>query len=301
MKTSFRFLVLSLCIFYLSCDLKYNTSEGEGDCRYGDLLAQDFKTDVAWIVMEWNCKPSGYGSGFLVDKENGLFYTNKHVSDMFNSFGRGSHKIYFNGRFYNAKVVKVPPLRDAALVRITDSFDFSNFPEPAPFAKESAKIGDEVFVEGFHPHPYLLIESNKNNNYDEKITTIWEKYYNLHTFNLNVKKEVVLEKFKGKIVKFDFPAKTQIGLFVTDQVKAWTTYSMAESDKDHGFSFGGLSGTVVRNSRGETVGIFTIELREEFEKGEKTGDVQFIERVHKTFGFTPIELIADLKQYFNEK
>jgi S1-C subfamily serine protease len=52
--------------------------EFSGNGCGSDEGVQNFKTDVAWIVLEWNGQPQDYGSGFLVDKDRGEFYTNKH-------------------------------------------------------------------------------------------------------------------------------------------------------------------------------------------------------------------------------
>lgn len=290
-------IALILLAIFVSCDSKPNISKQKEGCQYGSVV-QDFKTDVAWIVMEWNCKPGGWGSGFLIDKEHGAFYTNKHVVNEFNSYGKGSHKIYFNGKFYNAEVVKVPPLRDAAVVRITDVFDPTEFPEPVSFATERVKRGDKVFIEGFHPHPHLIIESNKTEGYNERIVPVWDMYYNLGTRNLDKKLEIVFEQISGKVVDLNAPAHFGDASDTIDRTKELSnTYTMVKADKDHKFSFGGLSGTVARNIKGEIVGIFTLGPEEEFEKEEKIGNIQFMKRVFKTFGFTPIESVADLRQY----
>ncbi|MEK7121911.1 MAG: serine protease [Patescibacteria group bacterium] len=307
MQIGSKFAVLSLCIIFVSCNLfsscnsKSDVSKQKEGCRHGSFV-QDFKTDVAWIVNEWNCKPGGYGSGFLIDKERGAFYTNKHVANEFNNYGKGSHKIYFNGKFYNAEVVKVPPLRDAAIVRITDAFDPSEFPEPAPFVTEKVKMGDKVFIEGFHPHPYFIIESNKTEGYDEKTVPIWEKYYNLGTRNLDKKQEVVFEKITGKVVKLNAMIAFEDTGDTVDKIKELSnTYIVVKVDRDHKFSFGGLSGTVVRNVEGEVVGIVTLkranyELDKEETEKSQDGNT-YLKQVYNVIGFTPIESVADLRQY----
>jgi len=308
MKTILRFNILSviILIFFVllsSCRAKTDVIPQKTDdgCGERTVPPQSLKTDVAWIVMEWNCKPGGYGSGFLIDKENGAFYTNKHVVNEFDSYGKGSHKIYFNGKFYNAEIVKVPPLRDAAIIRITDEFDSSEFPEPAPIAKEKVKVGDVVIDEGFHVHPYLIVESKKGQGYDETIIPIWDKYYNLGTKNVDKRTEIVFERITGKVSKIndyaDFGDRTTVGE-ARDLVN---TYTIVKADKDHMLSFGGLSGSVVRNTKGEIVGIFTMGPPKEFEEGERMGDIQFLKRVYKTFGFTPIESVADLRQYIGKR
>lgn len=299
MKIRSWFIVLGLGIVLASCGPKSDISQQKEGCQYGSVV-QDFKTDVAWIVSEWNCKPAGWGSGFLIDKERGAFYTNKHVANEFDNYGKRSHKIYFNGKFYNTEVMKVSPLHDAAIVRITNPFDPTEFPEPASFATEKVKKGDNVFVEGFHPHPYLVIESNKTEGYNEKIVPIWDMYYNLGTRNLDKKREIVFEQIMGKVINLNASAHFGDTGDTIDRTKELSnTYIMVKADKDHKFSFGGLSGTVVKNIKGEIVGIFTLEPSEEFEKGEKVDGVQYLNRIYKTFGFTPIESVADLRKYLD--
>ena len=299
MKKTISNLLAVLIVFFSACGP--GSSKKDNGCGDKTVPPQNFKTDVAWIVTEWNCKPGGYGSGFLIDKERGVFFTNKHVTNEFNSYGKGSHKIYFNGKFYNAEIVKVPPLRDAAMVRITDEFDSSKFPEPAPFAVGQVKKGDLVFVEGFHPHPYGIIESDKTGGYNEIILALWDKYYNLGTRNLDKKQEIVYEKISGKIIELDAMASFGGEGTISETKELSNTYTMVKTDRDHKFSFGGLSGTVVRNAKGETIGIFTMGPPKEFEKDEKMGDAQLVKRVFKTFGFTPIESVANLKEYLDKK
>lgn len=296
MNKLFWVLISSLII---SCGPSPKKAENNG-CGERTVPPQDFKTDVAWIVMEWNCKPGGYGSGFLIDREHGAFYTNKHVVNEFNGYGKGSHKIYFNGKFYNAEVVKVPPLRDAAIVRITDKFDPSEFPEPAPIAKQKVKVGDMVVNEGFHVHPYLTVESNKGQGYEERIVPIWDKYYNLGTKNIEKRTVIVFERIKGRVFKTDQAGELGDRTMIGEARELANTYIMVKADKDHKLSFGGLSGSVVKNTKGEIVGIHSMGPNEEFEKAEKIGDVQYLNRVYKTFGFIPIESVVDLKQYLEK-
>lgn len=317
MKAKYKFNILILCVIAascslsLSCNVKSNVSNQKG-CQYGPL-AQDFKTDVAWIVMEWNCKPSGYGSGFLVDRERGAFYTNKHVSNQFDAYGKGSHKIFFNGKVYNVEIVKVSPLSDAALIRITDDFDPLEFPEPAPFAQQKSKEGDDVFIGGFHPHPYSLIEANKTEGYDERLVPIYGEYYNMGTRQLDKRQEVVFESMRGKV--------TGIDMTWEDIMKRRRKYESAEGFteslgnkinffheirvfKDHKFSFGGLSGSPSRNAKGEITGITTRQNTERFEYDkeelERKGSVS-AKHVWDDVYITPIEAVADLVQYLDRK
>ncbi|MBI2062600.1 MAG: trypsin-like peptidase domain-containing protein [Candidatus Yanofskybacteria bacterium] len=310
------FLVLLCFVFVFSC--RPGKDNANIEKRYKTFPCPPIlKTDAAWIVLEWNGKPryGGYGSGFLVDKESGAFFTNKHVSDMFNMLGQGSHKIFFNCEVHDVAIVKVPPLRDAAVIKITDSFNSSNFFGPAPIATEKVKVGDKVTVEGFHPHPYVLRELNRaEGGYNELLVPIYQKYYRTKiyyggrmTSNLDDEMEIVFEKITGTIFKIgthvnfgdDFPG-------IVDRARNMAnTYIMVKTDKDHKFPFSGLSGEAVKNIKGETVGILTLGPKEDFEidkeETKRNADGKtYLKKVFKTFGFTPIRSVENLKLYLNK-
>lgn len=277
---------------------------------------QGLKTDVAWIVLEWNCQiqRGGYGSGFLVDKEKGAFYTNKHVSNMFNAFGRGSHKIFFNGKVYNAEVVQTPPLADAALIRTTDNFKPSEFPEPATVSYEKLKVNDKVWMGGFHPHPYYVRQSDEEEGYKFQIIPIYKDYYRASTRNLEKEKEVVFEKLEGKVVELDLAwdevikrlekrsgKKFPAGNFIEEIGNRTNFFIEIKTLKDHKFPFGGLSGSPARNSKGEIVGILTRQdlFRYDYDKEEleETGMTVIRKQLWDTIYLTPIESTKELTKF----
>jgi len=286
--------------FIVSCQRGAKNTETKSYFKTYPCLA-GLKTDAAWIVLEWNGKPvyGGYGSGFLIDKEKGLFLTNKHVSDLFDLLGKGSHKIFFNCRVYNAKVIGTSVLADAALVRITDLFDFSDFPNPKPFAGEKIKVGDYVVVEGYHLHPYWVRESDEAEGYKFPVVPIFRDYYNLGTKDLDVEREVVLETLDGVVVAVNEKVKIEgQGSGITQNVReSANIYIRAKTIKNHKFEFQGLSGSVVRNRKGETIGILTASPKVEYDPGTKIKlpDGSFLaKRVFKTFLVTPISSVRDL-------
>lgn len=277
---------------------------------------QNFKTDIAWIVLEWNGKPYGYGSGVLVDREHGAFYTNKHVSDTFDTLGKGSHKIFFNGKVYNAKIVKTPKLVDAALIRITDPFDSSEFPETAKFSTEDLKVGDQLFMGGLHPHGYWIREADKDEGYDYPLVPIYKDYYNMGTIHLDREKEVVFEKLEGKVVELDLTwaevmkrleertgEKFPPGSFTEQAENRSNLFIEAKILKDHKFPFGGLSGSPARNSKGEIVGILTRQDTHRFDYDEKEleekGQTEIKKQLWDTVYIVPIKFIENLRQYLN--
>ena len=288
-------LILILALIFVACAPELDQKVSCGPSTY----AQNFKTDVAWIVLEWNCRPMGWGSGFLANKEKGIFRTNKHVSDMFNSLGRGSHKVFFNGRVYNAEIVKTPLLVDAALIRITDPFDSSEFPEPAKIASEKAMVDDTFFLEGFHVHPYRIREVDMADGYDFPLVPIFRDYYKFSTMNLDKEQEVVFEKLEAKVVVLDKKINLQDAdrSFVQQIRNDTNLYIEVRTLKDHRFSFGGLSGTVARNSKLEIAGIVTAETQRLEDVAELDHGMTLKKVVFDTIMITPIGALEDLDQY----
>ncbi len=287
-----------VCFIFSSC----GSRPDDNPIKHTPIYEQNFKSDIAWVVLEWNGKPEngGWGSGFLVNKEKGAFYTNKHVGDVFNQLGRGSHKILFNGKVYNGVVVKTDILVDVALMQITDPFDSSEFPDPAPFAEEKVKVGDRVFVEGFHVHPYRIREKDIAEGYDFPLVPIFKSYYRLGTKNLDQEQEVVFERLEAEVTGVD--KKTAIqgqGTGIIQSLRNESNlYIEIKTLKDHKFSFGGLSGTVVRNNKRETIGIFTAGPEEEYDPIAQSQDgFVLLKQVYRTANITPIEAVAKLKDY----
>jgi hypothetical protein len=267
--------------------------------------SQDFVSDIAWIPVEWNGKlihSSGYGSGFLVNKDEGLFFTNKHVSDVFDSLGQGSQQIFFNGVVYSAKFERALQLVDTALVRIDETFNSSDFPDPLPFATEELMIGDKVFVEGFHPHPYMIRLSDKNDGIEFPLLSIFKDYYRMGTIHLEREREVVFEKLEAEVTELDKKISINNGerySLVQDLRNRTNLYVEIRTLKDHKFSFGGLSGTRVVNENNEIVGIFaagpTMEIDPDTVQ-ELPGGARISEIVHKTAYIIPIQYVEELMQ-----
>jgi hypothetical protein len=234
----------------------------------------DLITDAAWVVNEYNGRlifdrdrniiRGGYGSGFLRDKEKGLFYSNKHVTDVFGTLGGDSHKIFFNGSVYNASVLYVHELADAAIFKITDPFDASDFPDPIPFATEKLVVGDKVYLEGFHVHPYNIREANKERDIEYTMVPIMRDYYESVRIDTDHYSEVVFENIEATITEIDINLKigSEGPSNKIDRLRGEANlFIKATTEHDHLFSFGGLSGSAVKNEAGEIVGILTAESR----------------------------------------
>ena len=83
---------------------------------------------VAFLAVEWGGKLRGSGSAWLIDGGNGVLFTAKHVTDalMNNQIELGANecKLFLgNGRVFTCITVRVPPLRDAVVLRLLEKFN----------------------------------------------------------------------------------------------------------------------------------------------------------------------------------
>lgn len=305
-----RFAIFFSCLISISC----SNAEIKVDSDVKSY-SQGFKTDISWIVLEWNGQLRGYGSGFLVDKGKGAFYTNKHVSDLFNSFGKNSHRMFFNGKVYRVELVKTPPLADAALVRIIDKFNPADFPEPNPISYEKVKVKDTVSIGGFHPHSYWIRKSDEDEGYKFPVLSIYKEYYRAGKIDPNKEQEVVFEKVSGQVTRLDMSwseveknmdkactaGQDMKGNFIEEITDVANFFVEIKISKDHKFPFGGLSGSPVRNASGETIGILTRQdpcrLDYDREQLEKKGVAELKGQLWDTIYMTPIESTKELIKY----
>lgn len=251
------------------------------------------RSPVALVVAEWNGKPRVLASAFLVDREKGIFLTAKHFTDELVATSGARCKLFFNGRIFAAQVAKVPPLRDAAAVKISGNFDQASFPEPYKVFSGKLRIGEKVFVEGLHPHPFRVRERNLNEGHKDAVVPILKSYYGIVSLDKNREAEIVADRLEAEVIKDK--AKIQLG---EDRKNQWDELRNSANDYvkirtrlDHKFSFGGLSGGAVTNARGELIGIITAEgpARLEFDKnGYLRGDSFFVRIVFDTVYATPI-------------
>lgn len=266
LKIHFWLVILGLCVIYIfSAPCKDVPKPVQNSPK---TYSQNMKTDVAWIVLNWNGQPFGYGSGFLVNKEKGIFYTNRHVRRMFDKLGKNSHKLFFNGKVYRIEAGKTFQMDDAAEVRIIDPFDPSEFPEPVLFAEEEPGAGDLIFVGGMHPHPYYIREQDKAEGFEYEIIPIFRDYFLQGTKNISKEREMVFEIIDGKVVDTEVTVKNiqersgkelRFEGMIEDMRNIANFYTQVRISKDHKFSFGGLSGSPAKNARGEIVGILTMQ------------------------------------------
>ena len=105
-------VALLVSLLFISCPAKKESPP--------PVYRQGFKASIAWLTIEWNGRPEIMASGFLINKEKGVFITARHFTDETRKLF-GGIKIFFNGKVYDGEILAVPPIRDAALVRIAGS------------------------------------------------------------------------------------------------------------------------------------------------------------------------------------
>ncbi len=254
------------------------------DKKRPNVYKQDFKIKEALFVKERNGAPYAMGTAFLIDKERGLFASAKHVGIQ----ARDVCKIFFNGRVYNAFLLKLPPITDVGIIKIDGPFDPSDFPEPYKFASKINK-GDKTFTRGIHPHPKKYQDAGR-------LLPLMRGYY----FILGRDGEFVYDNLEGEISDLDKRIENKkIGGSSKMLADVTSSYIELKMKKDHHFSFGGLSGGPTVNDREEVVGINSSEVGGYLEITED-GKAQY--HPWTTFHLVSIsELIKLLPQALNVK
>lgn len=262
---------------------------------------QDFVVSEAFLTLEWRDKPKVMASGFLISREHGIFMTAKHFTDAIGSYGPDHCKLFFNGRVYNAVLLRVPPVRDAALLKITSPFNPADFPEPMPLAGEEPKIGEKIFFRGFHPHVYDVRQYNATRGQIDKVVDIFSTFYSVRMLDTSKESQVVFDNLEAHRVKpGDLMVEDPDALHYEND-----RYIKVRSVRDHLFSFGGLSGGAAINEKGQVVGVNTAQdiYRFEFEgdwfKVDPSGtEARMVKRqMYDTLYITPIQSVAELINY----
>ncbi len=264
---------------------------------------------VSLIVIEWGGKPRVMGSGWLIDGSRGVQFSAKHVTGaLMNSIielGTSECKIFLGSRVYTCFVDRVPPLRDAVLLKTLEPIDTTELLAPYKIATTKLKVGDKVFVQGFHPHPSEITKSNMADGLRDMIVPILRTFYGLREADPLRQREIVFDSLEATVVKLDEHIK--IGgqePDPSDEIKFKTNeYIEVVTSRNHKFSFAGLSGGVaVRvNEQGvvEAVGIVTAEMPERLEYDKrgylKKDSVPVV--VSDTIMITPIYSVKDLYDY----
>ncbi len=261
------------------------------------VYRQDGAEPVAWLAVERSGPPAIMASSFLINKEKGLFLTAKHFVQDFNLLSFDTCKLFINGRVYEAYVLQVPPLADAAMLQLVE-FNLEDLPDPYPVAKEKVKIGDRVFVRGLHLHRKALTKHNLKRDIVDKVVPIISDYYDNYGYaEKSSASQVVYENIPSVVVEIDVRASVDgnEGLFGAIKDK-YNRYVHVETVYDHVDSFGGLSGGVMVNEGGEIVGIITLE-QVGFETVPFFGPFLMNVKTYENIFVTPIEYFRELFDY----
>lgn len=298
-------LVISAC----------NSPPNENNYRREGNYPSSVNVPVAFLVSEWAGKPRVMASGWLIDGGNGMLFSAKHFTDVFMNntieLGANECKVFLSGKIYSCIIVHVPPLRDAVVLKILGPFNSAKLPTPYKISTTKLKVGDKVFVQGFHPHSSEITKSNMDDGLKDLIVPILRTFYELREADPSRQGEVVFDNLEGIRIKPDPNAILNNPLLDNEAKKGALEYEndsyiKVRMARDHKFSFGGLSGGVVLNEKAEAVGIITAQdiLRFEYDKDgflidphKGTITVTIKKQYFDTTYVTPIESVMDLYDY----
>lgn len=270
---------------------------------------------VAFLVAEWGGKPRMLASGWLIDGVNGTLFSAKHFTDTFINntveLGGNECKVFLNGKVYVCIVVRVPSLRDAVVLKITSPFNPAELPKPYNISKTKPRLGDKVFIQGFHPHSAEIIKSNRIDGFRDLIVPVLKNFYELREVDPLKQREVVFDNLQGTRVKPDPNSIRKNPLLSNDEKKSMLEYEndsyiKVQMARDHKFSFGGLSGGVAFNEKRNAVGVITAQnpFRFEFDKNgffvdPSSGNlvVSIKKQYFDVIYITPIESVKNLYDY----
>ncbi|MDP2598903.1 MAG: trypsin-like peptidase domain-containing protein [Candidatus Liptonbacteria bacterium] len=268
---------------------------------------QDLRTSTALLVVEWNGEPKLIGSGFLVEKEKGIFMTAKHVTDAAAKLrGDDKLKLFFNGAVYEVFVMKVLPVCDAVLVAISGKFDPSMFPAAYAAASSGARKGDVVYIQGFHWHPFAIRKLNDGDGAPDIVVPIMESYYQLISKDPARETEFVFDRLEGSVMKVGtkIEVENEDAADIRKLAHDTNIYFQVRTKRNHRFSFGGLSGGPALNEKGEFAGVVTAEDVARWEPilppsdpRERKGTTFSIKSVADTLYVTPVSSVKDLLEY----
>ncbi len=293
-------VLLLLAVSACNSPIVENIYRKEG--RYPDGL----NVPVAFLVSEWAGKPRVMASGWLIEGSNGMLFSAKHFSDVFINnvveLGANECKVFLTGKVYTCVIVQVPPLKDAVVFKILGQFNQSEFPKPYKISTTKLEIGDEVFIQGFHPHPAFITDSNKKDGVKDILVPIFKDFYEERTADYWQQKEVAFDSLEARVVNIDRRILVEdqgsdplgkIKFKINEFVEVVTV-------RNHKFSFAGLSGgPVVRiNEKGEpeAVGIVTAGPPARYEHKKVMGET-LVRQVVDTMDITPIYSVKDLYDY----
>lgn len=304
-----------LAVFVLLAIYACDSPPNENSYRREGSYPSNINVPVAFLVSEWAGKPRVLASGWLIDGGNGTLFSAKHFTDVLMSntieFGANECKVFLNGKVYPCAVVQVPPLRDAVVLKILSSFNPENLPKPYKISSTKLKVGDKVFIQGFHPHSSDITKSNMAEGLRDLTVPILKTVYDLREADSSRQREVAFDNLEGKVIKPNPDFIRNNPLLSDDEKEGSLKYENGDyikvlTNRDHKFSFGGLSGGVALNEKGEAVGIITAQdiFRFEYDKNGFFADphsgvliVSIKKQYFDTIYVTPIDSVKDLYDY----
>ncbi len=254
-----------------------NTYKAEN--RYVD--EQELVTQTAFLALESNGKlrydfkgdmeEGAYASGFLISRNRGLFKTAYHFSEHLGDNNVDWCRLFINTRVYRAGLYRANSSLDSAVLKILDKFDVNDFPEAPPMATKEVEVGDKVFIEGYHPHPYYVRLKDQELGKKFQLIPLLKNYYRTVNADREDYTEIVYEVLEAEVTIKSITLDELYAEFNKGKTKpekknpddlssGINTFIEIKTAEDHFFSFGGLSGTVVKNIRGEVIGEVTREL-----------------------------------------
>lgn len=300
-----RTVFLLIIVFFWGCQPPPVENVYRKESRFQGGL----NVPVAFLVNEWASKPKILASGWLIEDSPGVLFSARHFIDAFMGdvveLGGSECKAFMNGRVYDCLVVQVPALRDAVVLKLKGFSDINQLTKPYKIATEKVKIGETLFVQGFHPHPSEVTRSNAKDGFNDFLVPILKDFYELRVADHFLKREVVFDNLKTRVVSInerlriatdDYDPLGDIRFRANEFIKVITV-------RNHKFSFGGLSGGVALrfNSKGEAeaVGIVTAErpVRFEYDKKGQLMNKAEPRAVSDTILITPIHSVKDLYEY----
>ncbi|PIR88878.1 MAG: hypothetical protein COU07_04085 [Candidatus Harrisonbacteria bacterium CG10_big_fil_rev_8_21_14_0_10_40_38] len=316
MAVSCRFVlfpILALCFLILtSCkppQEEKNTFRREGRFKGG------LNVPVAFLVNELAGQPRILASGWLIEGSEGILFSAKHFTDDFMGktieLGKGECKAFIKNMVFNCSVLRVPPIRDAVVLELRGPQAYLDLlPKPYQISYEKINYGDTLVIQGLHPHPLFISELNESEGFKDYSIPILRDYYEARMADPAQQMEVVFDgRLKGIVVKPDPAAVLRNPLLSDEGKKAMLQYENDSYlkviiDRDHKFSFGGLSGGVALKN-GKAVGVITAQDPFRFELDKKgflfvpgQGRVFNIKAQHfDVIYITPIGSVKELAEY----
>lgn len=299
-------LAVSLLFFIFGC----GPPSVENVYRKEGRFLGGLNVPVALIVAEWGGKPRAMGSTWLIYGGHGALFTAKHVTDtlMSNTIELGSNecKVFLGVKVYTCFVDRVPPLRDAVVLKMFDHINLAELPTPYKIATTKLNVGDKVFIQGFHPHPKEIRDANEEEGFRDTVVPIFKTFYERRFGNECVDSEIVFDSIEARVVALNI--RVPINDMENDPLSELkylnNTYFSVVTSRNHKFSFGGLSGGVAvrlgKDGEPEAVGIVTAEkpVQLKYDKyGHLLSSCGSPLMVADTMLITPIESVKDLYDY----